>query len=66
MDDATLNAHKKAMDQDYNKNFVGSSDPNFMYDVRKDYSKSKATAEYLDDDSWDDNEWNIRNLNFKH
>ena len=56
LDDATLNAHKKAMDKDYNKNFVGAADPNFKYDVRKDFSKAKSTAAYLDDDSWDDDE----------
>ena len=54
MDDATLNAHKKAMDKDYEKNFVGAGDPGFKYDVRKDFSKNKGAA--LDDDSWDDDE----------
>ena len=54
LDDDTLNAHKRAMDQDYNKNFVGKGDPNFKYDIRKDFSKSKAAAQYLEDDSWDD------------
>ena len=54
LDDATLNAHKKAMDADYKKNFVGEGDPDFKYDVRKDYTKAKSTAAYLDDDSWDE------------
>ena len=54
LDDETLNAHKKAMDHDYNKNFVGAGDPNFKYDVRKDFSKNKGAAAYLDDDSWDE------------
>ena len=49
-----MNAHKKAMDTDYNKNFVGAEDPDFKYDVRKDFTKAKSTAAYLDDDSWDD------------
>ena len=34
LDDQTLKAHKKAMDVDYNKNFVGKSDPRFKYDIR--------------------------------
>ena len=49
-----MNAHKKAMDADYNLHFVSKDDPNFRYDVRKDFSKNKATAQYLADDSWDD------------
>lgn len=29
LSDVEIKAHKKAMDKDYNKNFVGKSNPNF-------------------------------------
>ena len=42
--EAEIRAHKKNMDKDYNKNFIGKDDPNFQFDVRKDFSSLRKTA----------------------
>ena len=41
------------MDTDYNKNFVGKSDPRFEYDKRKDFKALREAAHLDSDDSWD-------------
>ena len=53
--DAEIRAHKKAMDEKYNKNFVGKADPNFQYDTRKDFKamRAQALANADSDDDWD-------------
>ena len=57
LSDAEIRAHKKAMDTDYNKNFVGKSDPGFQYDMRKDFKAMRAAALANaggdSDDDWD-------------
>jgi len=37
--DAEIRAHKKAMDVNYKKNFVGKADPGFQYDTRKEFKR---------------------------
>jgi len=51
--DAEIRAHKKAMDTDYQKNFVGKNDPGFQYDKRKDYKSVQKQAAQLSEDEWD-------------
>ena len=41
LSDAEIKAHKKAMDTDYNKNFVGKNNPNFQYDKRIDFKQMR-------------------------
>ena len=60
LSDAEIRAHKKAMDKDYLKNFVGQGDPNFTYDTRTDFKKlreqalaKQATTAQDSDDDWD-------------
>ena len=52
------------MDVDYNKNFVGKGDPGFKYDLRKDFSRNKNAV--IDDDSWDDDEWEANESTIIH
>ena len=44
MTDAEIRAHKKAMDKDYEKNFVGKGDAGFKYDTRKDFKAMREAA----------------------
>ena len=53
--DAEIRAHKKAMDKDYNKNFVGKKDAGFKYDTRKDFKaiRKQALEAAESEDDWD-------------
>jgi hypothetical protein len=53
LSDAEIKAHKKAMDVNYNKNFVGKDNPNFKYDTRKDFKTKKLSGSADLEDSWD-------------
>lgn len=56
LSDAEIRAHKKAMDKDYQKNFVGKGDAGFKYDTRKDFKamREQALANKAGGDSDDD------------
>lgn len=41
------------MDKTFDKNYVKPTDPNFVYDKRKEF---KVVESYKDSDSWDEDE----------
>ncbi len=49
LSDEALQKHKTKMDEKFNKNYVGPNNPNFKYDVQKDFSK-----EPKEENSWDE------------
>lgn len=50
LSDKELNKHKKAMDQDFNRNKIDKDHPEFEYDKRKDFSKLRQTQNFSEDD----------------
>lgn len=41
LSDWELNKHKAAMEEKYQKNFIGKGDPRFKYDMRQDFTSAQ-------------------------
>eukprot|EP00347_Sterkiella_histriomuscorum_P023215 403335509 len=54
LSNSELQKHKKKMDKKFDKNFVPPTDPNFVYDKRKEFKPSTTKISGGGDDSWDE------------
>jgi hypothetical protein len=54
LSDVELAKHKKAMDKEFDKNFVKPNDKNFVYDKVVDFGKSNEIGGQDDSDGWDE------------